>query len=312
MTPDRDTPERGLVLCAISPRDLEKQASYAFDLSDLWSPRFPNADLVSAAVGLFTTPEASDVGRFGLMAEGPRRLLSVAGGMVQFSRRNLVAAGRTYERQEEARHGVIDERARIAVEAERWIPTVERLALHAVELGVIMPSEVDVYRWTLLGEFVLRPDSGQLLTDPGTGEPWLFEWRRPPLGTRRKIGAWSGKSRARMCKIMCSVDWSPMVETGRPFAMVTLTSPTDWEVVFPSRPAFNAAVERFLARYARAWGEPLRMFWKVEFQERGAVHLHALCAPPHGRSDPAVVNGGLAFKAWPPRVVATPVAPSPG
>lgn len=293
-----DTPERGLVLCAISPRDLERQVPDTFDLADLWSPRFPDAALVAAAVALFTPPEASDVGPSGIMVEGPRRLMSVAGGMVQFARRNLVRAGRTHEARELRRIAGIDDRARIATAAQRWIPTVERLVLRAVELGVVLSSEVEEYRWLLLGEFVLRPDAGQHVPDPGDGEPWWFEWRRPLAGTRRMISGWSAKSRARMCKAMCSIDWSPMVDTGRPFAMVTLTAPGDWEVVFPTRAAWNAAVERFVTRYERAWAEPLSMFWKVEFQARGAPHLHGLTAPPHGLSNREMVNGGLSFMRW--------------
>jgi hypothetical protein len=34
-------------------------------------------------------------------------------------------------------------------------------------------------------------------------------------------------------------------------------------------------------RFQREWGEPARYIWKLEFQRRGAPHIHLWMAPPH-------------------------------
>jgi hypothetical protein len=44
---------------------------------------------------------------------------------------------------------------------------------------------------------------------------------------------------------------------------------------------------------ARAWGEKLRCVWKLEFQRRGAPHLHMWMLPPRGGT-----KNGHAFRDW--------------
>jgi hypothetical protein len=75
--------------------------------------------------------------------------------------------------------------------------------------------------------------------------------------------------------------------------MVTLTLPGDWLTVAPTGRAFKRLFERFLTKFARAWGvAALRLVWKLEFQRRGAPHLHLFLVPPTGTCD------GLPFIAW--------------
>jgi non-canonical (house-cleaning) NTP pyrophosphatase len=56
----------------------------------------------------------------------------------------------------------------------------------------------------------------------------------------REITEWSRKSRAAMCRTFAELDYTPLVESGRVPAMVTLTYPGDWECVAPD----GASVKR--------------------------------------------------------------------
>ncbi|GAA2812621.1 hypothetical protein GCM10010533_58640 [Mycolicibacterium pallens] len=96
-----------------------------------------------------------------------------------------------------------------------------------------------------------------------------------------------------MCRTFAELDYSPLVESGRVPAMVTLTYPGDWEAVAPD----GASVKRHMAlwrkRFHREYCEPARYIWKLEFQRRGAPHIHLWMAPPisPGRS-------GRGFAQW--------------
>jgi hypothetical protein len=101
--------------------------------------------------------------------------------------------------------------------------------------------------------------------------------------TRGRVAGWSEKSRRRMMQTLESLDYHPMFESGEPAAMVTLTLPGEgdlWEQLVPDPPTFKKMVARFTIAYKDAWGEPLRGAWKMEFQKRGAPHLHILMVPP--------------------------------
>ncbi len=66
-------------------------------------------------------------------------------------------------------------------------------------------------------------------------------------------------------------------------AMITLTYPGDWLTVAPSADAVKRVHFKALAkRWQRNWGHPLRCVWKLEFQRRGAPHLHLFTVPPGG------------------------------
>lgn len=109
----------------------------------------------------------------------------------------------------------------------------------------------------------------------------------------RAITEWSRKSRAAMCRTFAELDYTPLVECGRVPAMVTLTYPGEWQSVAPD----GASVKRHMAlwrkRFQREWGEPARYIWKLEFQRRGAPHIHLWMTPP-----PAVGRSGRTFRDW--------------
>ena len=96
-----------------------------------------------------------------------------------------------------------------------------------------------------------------------------------------------------MCRTFAELDYSPLVESGRVPAMVTLTYPGDWEVVAPSGASVKRHMVLWRKRFQREYGEPARYIWKMEFQRRGAPHIHLWMAPPMspGRS-------GRGFAQW--------------
>lgn len=119
--------------------------------------------------------------------------------------------------------------------------------------------------------------------------------RAMPAG--RKITMWSAESRANMYRTLASLDYAPLYALGRVPAMVTLTYPADWQAVAPDAATVKAQLKKFRSRYERAWREPLIAFWKLEFQARGAPHIHLFMAPPHGLSAGRGV-AGLDFRTW--------------
>lgn len=99
---------------------------------------------------------------------------------------------------------------------------------------------------------------------------------------RGLIGGWSRRSRARMVASMAEIDLAPILMAGEEPAMVTLTYPADWETVAPDGPTVKRHMDKFWKRLERAFGGTVRVVWKLEFQRRGAPHLHILMAIPQG------------------------------
>ena len=108
----------------------------------------------------------------------------------------------------------------------------------------------------------------------------------------REITEWSRKSRARMFRRFCEVDYGPLLERQGMPGMVTLTYPGDWLTVAPDGKAVKKHFKAFRKRWERAWGEPLLALWKLEFQARGAPHLHFYTVVPQGTA------GGRQFREW--------------
>ncbi|OZB85733.1 hypothetical protein [Microbacterium sp. 13-71-7] len=110
----------------------------------------------------------------------------------------------------------------------------------------------------------------------------------------RRITSWTRRSRNRMQQQLNRLDFTPLFEDGLEPAMVTLTMPGQWEHLAPTPAAFKKIVERFQLYYERAWGVRPRGVWKLEFQKRGAPHLHILMTPPAGTAGREKVE----FRAW--------------
>jgi hypothetical protein len=104
------------------------------------------------------------------------------------------------------------------------------------------------------------------------------------LPSEGEPGKWTGKSRAYMTRTLALLDWSPIITSacGRP-AMVTLTYPGDWRACLDKRDRsgqqipMGRVVKRHLGAFFKAWERtigPAACVWKLEFQARGAPHVH--------------------------------------
>lgn len=107
------------------------------------------------------------------------------------------------------------------------------------------------------------------------------------------ITEWSRKSRSAMCRTFAELDYTPLVESGRDPAMVTLTYPGDWEAVAPDGASVKRHMVLWRKRFQREYGEPARYIWKLEFQRRGAPHIHLWMAPPMSPG-----SSGRGFAQW--------------
>ena len=87
-----------------------------------------------------------------------------------------------------------------------------------------------------------------------------------------------------MVATMAELDLAPILLNMNQPAMVTLTYPGKWEDVAPNGPTVKKHLEAFYTRYERAWGENIVCVWKLEFQRRGAPHIHILMSPPNGKA----------------------------
>lgn len=115
---------------------------------------------------------------------------------------------------------------------------------------------------------------------------------------RGGIREWSPRSRNRLRRAMCSIDWQPAMQPGTAWAMVTLTLPDDWRKVCPD----GRKWQRLVGAFRRAWERDLAAslpeldgkrrlaaVWKREHQRRGAPHLHLGAPVPVG---PVTVKRG--------------------
>ena len=154
-----------------------------------------------------------------------------------------------------------------------------------------------------------------LATAEAAQPPGLFgDDDEPELDTmtesvRGVIREWTPKSRSRMVRRLAEIDYGPLFESGHIPALVTLTLPADWVTVAPTGAVFKAKMRTFQQRYLRAWGAPLVGVWKLEFQRRGAPHIHMLVTPPHGPAAISMfedgslkprqpVGAGMPFRTW--------------
>lgn len=98
----------------------------------------------------------------------------------------------------------------------------------------------------------------------------------------RVVTEWSRKSRSRMTRRLAELDYGPLLRMGLRLPMTTLTYPGDWLAVAPTGKAVKRHLEIFRRRFERAWGFAYVGIWKLEFQRRGAPHLHLWGPEPEG------------------------------
>ncbi|MDZ4267348.1 MAG: hypothetical protein U1D00_16930, partial [Mycobacterium sp.] len=236
----------GLVICAENVRESVDGGVATGELRamDALGLRFPSPEMVTAAAALFepAAPWACGPGRRGPEPESGRFRITIGPGVVRLGWTNPVRAEKT---------------------AERGVAHHQR--------------DVDD------AKSHVRND---LEGDAGHGDQAVGSSTRRSLtgsdqsGTGGVITEWSRKSRSSMCRTFAELDYSPLVESGRVPAMVTLTYPGDWEVVAPDGASVKRHMVLWRKRFQREYGEAPRYIWKLEFQRRGAPHIHMWMAPP--------------------------------
>jgi hypothetical protein len=237
-------------------------------VGDLFAQRFPSVDLVAAAAGLLRATNAGG-SAFGVRAwdgsEVTRRFfVEVTGGTVKVRATDPARA----ERRGNDGLGAFD-----AYAAKRRAQ----------------------------GRTVIRDDRDPSLHDLDGYGQWLGV-DDPGIGERsahREVTEWSRRSRSRMVERLAQLDYAPMLRRGTP-AMVTLTYPGEWLSVAPNGKAVKRHLVNFWKRWERRWGVPFDGPWKLEFQGRGAPHLHLWCVPP---VEPRIVGRGILladkdFASW--------------
>ncbi len=249
----------GLVICAENVRESVDDASAAGELRaiDALGLRFPSPEMVAAAAALFepAAPWASGPARRGVEPESGRFRITVGPGVVRLSWTNPVRAEKTAERA-----------------VGRHQRDVDDAKLHVrKDLAATVGAD-----HRAVGSSTRR--SSTALENGGTGGV---------------ITEWSRKSRSAMCRTFAELDYSPLMESDRVPAMVTLTYPGEWEAVAPDGASVKRHMVLWRKRFLREYGEQARYIWKLEFQRRGAPHIHLWMAPPMspGRS-------GRGFARW--------------
>lgn len=249
----------GLVICAENVREPIDDGIAAEELRaiDALGVRFPNPEMVTAAAALFepAAPWARGHGRRSTEPESGRFRITVGPGVVRLGWTNPVRAEKAAERTT-ARH---------AAEVDAYEVRVKGIYERARQLdpeAVIALAQRDSLPSSV-------PSHGATITK------------------------WSRKSRSTMCRTFAELDYGPLVESGRIPAMVTLTYPGEWEVSAPNGASVKRHMVLWRKRFQREYREPARYIWKLEFQRRGAPHIHLWMAPPMspGRS-------GLSFAQW--------------
>lgn len=155
--------------------------------------------------------------------------------------------------------------------------------------GIVQLRSVDAVRRERSGES--ERSASRREADLLAGE-LLRDGKFTDRPSQRYISEWSAKSRSRMVASFASADWSGLLaDSSRPLGMLTLTYPGDWLTVCPSGRTLKRQLRAFLERWRRAVGSRLVGAWKLEFQRRGAPHIHVLTGVP-------AMVGGVKFEHW--------------
>lgn len=126
-------------------------------------------------------------------------------------------------------------------------------------------------RWEPDPNFRTRPPMGGGGTQAGVGG----------LSTAGRVSTtWSKRSQRRMRWEFGALPWELL---GPRPAMVTLTYPGEWERWVPDARALVRHREALKERWRRQFGAPVGV-WVVEFQKRGAPHLHMYLGLPDAMS----------------------------
>lgn len=249
----------GLVICAENVRESAGNGIATGELRaiDALGLRFPSPEMVTAAAALLEPAAswASGPGRRGTEPESGRFRIIVGPGIVRLGWTNPVRAEKATER-------AVGHHRRDVDDAKLHVRNDPALTAGDLDQAVVSSTR----RSNSAGDY---RSAGAVITE------------------------WSRKSRSAMCRTFAELDYSPLVESGRIPAMITFTYPGDWEVVAPDGASVKRHMVLWRKRFQREYGERARYIWKLEFQRRGAPHIHLWMAPPMspGRS-------GRSFSQW--------------
>lgn len=124
------------------------------------------------------------------------------------------------------------------------------------------------------------------------GNPFRSRASKPRQGL-----AWTRASIFRMRATIADLDLAPLFECGRAPLFLTFTLPDRWEQLAPTPRAFRDFLHKFKIYFVRSFGYSPVGIWKLEFQRRGAPHLHLLMSPPEGVAQSGRYKG-LDFSSW--------------
>jgi len=94
--------------------------------------------------------------------------------------------------------------------------------------------------------------------------------------------AWSNKSRVKMLERFSTLDFNPFEDESSILAFLTLTYPSQWQIVAPTSASAKLHLLNLRKRFEREFKRPFFALWKMEFQRRGAPHFHLLAPIPKG------------------------------
>ena len=224
----------------------------------------PTADVAPAPVfwdrhakRFWSTTPAVHASNRTVCTEGPTWYASVGPGRIRIGHYDPADANRT---------------------AERAIVRHQHVVAEGVPHRQIEATRVHAARLIAMGLGVDPESIPESVSDPLS-----------PGKSRSRITAWSKKSQQRMREVYSCLDFAPLLGEGVP-ALVTGTMPREWEAIAPNGRAFKALVRSFQERYERAWGHRLRGLWKLEFQDRGAPHIHVLMVLPLGTAKASTLH----------------------
>lgn len=148
--------------------------------------------------------------------------------------------------------------------------------------------------------YVSEIDLEKAFEDARRYRDWLSDSENPESkeeqssSKRGVITGWSAKSRARLVRKIAELDYTPLFTGDRRPVMLTLTLPGDYRTSTPDGQTFKRQLGNFRKRWERRWEVPLLGVWKLEFQRRGAPHVHIFGSVPA----PSSAHTLRDFESW--------------
>jgi hypothetical protein len=108
-------------------------------------------------------------------------------------------------------------------------------------------------------------------------------------GIKKAVSKWTNKSRAMMVSRFSTLDYRRLMSDDDLVpCLITLTYPKNWEDVVPDGRQLKRHLVLLRKRYQRKYGRALIGLWKLEFQSRGAPHIHIF----------TTIKMEIGFKEW--------------